>query len=233
MAPALVYFVDVGQGDCSLIVLPDGSGILVDCASELAATSLMQDRGVSHLRAIVVTHLDLDHIGGLRSLLTHYIEGQAGQEQAFGLEQIDSLWIAQDRTRGNLKWEAYRLLALTVGKARGSGIDIRAPHRDDGEDPKIIWEQPGMVVELLLPFWADQLGGYLVGQSDGNPSSAVVRVRVGDARVVVCGDALLRSLEALHTRAPDEIPANVVRTSHHGGNILAKSLQRQPAGSVT
>lgn len=222
MAPALVYFVDVGQGDCSLIVLPDGSGILVDCASELAATSLMQDRGVSHLRAIVVTHLDIDHIGGLRSLLTHYIERQAGREQAAGLEQIDSLWIAQDRTRGNLGCEARQLLALTVGAARGSGIAIRSPLRDDGEGPKIICQQPGMVVELLLPFCADQLSGYLGWQSDGNPSSAVVRVRVGDARLLVCGDALLRSLEELHKQAPEEVSASVVRTSHHGGDILAK-----------
>lgn len=73
-----VNALDVGHGDAILLTLPDGGNVLVD-GGGLAFASLdtgesvvlpfVLDRGVRRLEAVVVTHADFDHIGGLATIV--------------------------------------------------------------------------------------------------------------------------------------------------------------------
>jgi competence protein ComEC len=80
-----VLFFDVGQGDAALVSTPEGKHILVDTGprsfggESAAAHSILPylDRhGIDHLEAVVVTHPDGDHLGGLPSLLQSVSVGQ-------------------------------------------------------------------------------------------------------------------------------------------------------------
>ena len=65
---------DVGHGDAIVLSLPDGKNVLVD-GGGLGGSSLdigesvlvpyLLDRGVRKLDAVIVTHADYDHVGGL------------------------------------------------------------------------------------------------------------------------------------------------------------------------
>jgi competence protein ComEC len=65
-----IHFIDVGQGDCILILLPDGKDMLIDCAN-YNNTSAIRERTMTYLNTYVtdgqldylmVTHGDSDHI---------------------------------------------------------------------------------------------------------------------------------------------------------------------------
>ncbi|MBD5460675.1 MAG: MBL fold metallo-hydrolase, partial [Lachnospiraceae bacterium] len=61
-----VHFIDVGQGDATLI-LCDGAAMLIDCADSSQGTRIqdyLQKQGVEKLDYLVLTHPDSDHIGG-------------------------------------------------------------------------------------------------------------------------------------------------------------------------
>ena len=69
-----VNFIDVGQGDCTLIMFPDGKNMLIDCGdgSDFAVKNIkriLNGFSVKKLDYLVLTHPDLDHVGGALSVL--------------------------------------------------------------------------------------------------------------------------------------------------------------------
>ena len=68
-----VHYIDVGQGDCSLI-LCDGHTMLIDGgeASESSKVyAYLKANGIDHLDYMVATHAHSDHIGGLSGALNY------------------------------------------------------------------------------------------------------------------------------------------------------------------
>lgn len=58
-----IYFVDVGQGDCTLIVTPNNKKILIDGGEKNnILVSYLLDRRIRKLDYIIISHFDSDHI---------------------------------------------------------------------------------------------------------------------------------------------------------------------------
>ena len=68
-----VHYLDVGQGDCSL-VLCDGHAMLIDGGESSESSKVyayLKQHGVNHLDYMVATHAHSDHIGGLSGALNY------------------------------------------------------------------------------------------------------------------------------------------------------------------
>lgn len=66
-----VHFLDVGQGDCTLL-LCDGYSMLIDAGNNDKGTyvqNYLQKQGITKLDYVIGTHPDADHIGGLDVIL--------------------------------------------------------------------------------------------------------------------------------------------------------------------
>ena len=65
-----IGFLDVGQGDATIILSPEGRIALVDGGrSPYAVAERLLDMGVDTIDLMVATHADADHIGGLEGVL--------------------------------------------------------------------------------------------------------------------------------------------------------------------
>lgn len=67
-----VHFIDVGQGDASLILLPGGKTVLIDTGSPAAGPKLVEYLRALKIKTIdslILTHPHDDHTGGIFSLL--------------------------------------------------------------------------------------------------------------------------------------------------------------------
>ena len=73
-----VHYIDVGQGDSTLIELPDGTTMLIDAGTpdEERIASLISyiknDAKVSKINYLILTHSDDDHSGGMASVLDEF-----------------------------------------------------------------------------------------------------------------------------------------------------------------
>ncbi|WP_339271448.1 ComEC/Rec2 family competence protein [Paenibacillus sp. FSL K6-1330] len=67
-----VFFLDVGQGDSTLIRTPKGQHLLIDGGDNHKGEDVvdyLKQLGVKSLDAIIATHPDADHIGGLDTVI--------------------------------------------------------------------------------------------------------------------------------------------------------------------
>jgi competence protein ComEC len=71
-----VRFLDIGQGDATLIQHPDGTAVLFDGGPpEGGVTRLLRRAGLERLAVVVATHASRDHHGGLVDVLDRYPVG--------------------------------------------------------------------------------------------------------------------------------------------------------------
>ncbi len=70
-----VHFIDVGQGDSSFVMLPDGDNVLIDVGSPAAGPKLvsyLKSLGIDKINHLILTHPHDDHIGGIFSILSEF-----------------------------------------------------------------------------------------------------------------------------------------------------------------
>lgn len=91
-----VHFIDVGQGDCTLIKTPDGN-MLIDAGEngyETTVLDYLEAQGVDSLKYFVATHPHSDHIGGAAEVL-----------EAVSVENVIMPKLSKDNTPATATYE--------------------------------------------------------------------------------------------------------------------------------
>ncbi len=101
---------DVGQGNCALVELPGGKCLIVDAgpahfsfnAGERTVAPCLYAKGIDRIDRLILTHPDIDHVGGADYLLNAFgaealVIGPAGPESSGDWE------IIRQKTGGYLK----------------------------------------------------------------------------------------------------------------------------------
>lgn len=69
-----IRFIDVGQGDC-ILIYSNGQSMLIDTGPEDCAENLcseLESLQISRIDALLETHLHMDHVGGLGSVIERF-----------------------------------------------------------------------------------------------------------------------------------------------------------------
>jgi len=66
-----IHYLDVGQADCTFIMLPEGTSIMIDAGLSQSADHVIdyvKALGVSQIDHFILTHSDNDHVGGAKKI---------------------------------------------------------------------------------------------------------------------------------------------------------------------
>lgn len=189
-----VAFLDVGQGDSTVITLPDlSSAIVVDCFRDSVTVDYLEKNGINTLSYVFLTHTDSDHIGGAVGLLENF-----GQVDGIGYNH-DTPKIVE----GNRRVILRGLLQL----ARRRGLEVCSPRSGQS------WTFQGVVVNVLHPDDLDAKEAELYG--DTNNASIMLRVIFAGQRVLLAADVEGRGWQWVIERGTN-LRANIFKFPHHG-----------------
>lgn len=215
-------FLDVGQGDCAVITLPDERVLLVDgggntdsrgsntdrrSIGEAVVSEYLWWRGLDRVDYVLATHADADHIDGLNDVLRNFT--------------VDGALVARSPAND----PEYAKFAQTVAATHTQVATIQAGDviRFGRVEIKVLW--PPAAIEP--------------NEASRNNDSIVLRLTYGTRHVLLTGDIergteralvgstrnlvgstvnLERSDQAVDSEvgANSEVRADVVKVAHHG-----------------
>ena len=200
-----VTFLDVGQGDATVIESPTGRVIVVDGGGipgtderlghdpgNYVVVPYLRSRGVSVVDLIVPTHPDEDHVQGLNAVVAR-MTVRAALDGGYPGESASYQRLITMLRRRHIPIHTAR---------RGQRLDIGG----------------GAFIEILAPPPPPPGDRAIIGaHSATNNNSVVLRVVYGKARFVLTGDAEIEEeTEICATNA--NLSADVLKAGHHGSH---------------
>ena len=187
-----VVVLDVGQGDATVVICPDGTALAVD-AGGIAGTSFdiagrviapsLRALGIHRVQALVLTHGDPDHIGGAEGVLRTFhplaVWDGVPVPPHPGLRAL----AVQARDQ-HVAWRTVRPGSVD----RMGGVEIRVLHPPEPE-----WER----------------------QRVRNDDSVVLEVRYGDVSILLPGD-IGQAIEHALVPSLHLAPTVILKAPHHG-----------------
>ncbi len=223
------YFLDVGQGDCSLVALPNGEFMLVDVYRSpgqgtvdvfKVLRELLPDADGDRqlLDYLVITHAHDDHIWGVGDLADEF--------------EIGELWVPQYGTKKNLS-ENYEAFAKVVEgqpdarKIWQKGSRTPVAELADGAVSVRCFSPPGYVeVEDTLD---EAEARRVVHENCG-----VYRLTMQGVSLVLTGDSNLAAWQRIAGYYADRttedgdlsvLASQILHASHHGSRTFAKDAK--------
>jgi competence protein ComEC len=186
--PLTVMFLDIGQGDATLIRSPGGRTMLIDGGNGTSDADnvilpALQAWGSDRLDVMVITHPDQDHIGGLSRVIEAVPVGQV----------VLTGQVHTTQTYEHLL-TAIRDKKLPAVRARGGmSLDF----------------DPALVTAILGPTDA------LVESDDTNNASIVIRMTYSAVAFLFIGDAE-ETEESVILNSGADVHAQILKVGHHG-----------------
>lgn len=205
-----VFCLDVGQGDCTFVLPPDGApAILFDCKDAHVAKMFVRHHRITKLSAIVFSHLDVDHIAGGQQFIEDFLADDGTIQYVY----IDKDRKLDERTPGAKT--AKSLIDFVCERDQEHKLEVLTPKGDPAEVDRS--HHPDWSARIIGP--RQQLSLRVArGHLDEEPNvhSAVLRVEFGGKAVTIGGDAPLVSWTAVKLK---DLPAAAFRIPHHGGAL--------------
>lgn len=154
-----VHFIDVSQGDCQLIELPEGKTMLIDAGdngTEDRIIDYIESLGIKKIDYLVATHPHADHIGGMAEVIANFDIGE----------------IYMPKIQNNTK--TFEDMLDVIGE---KNLTITS-----AESGKVLFDYSGVRAEILSPKKGETY-------EEMNNYSAVLMLQCGDKRFLFMGDA--------------------------------------------
>lgn len=183
-----VHFVDVGQGDCTLVE-SNGEYLLIDAGEnghETEVLNYLRLMNIEKLDYIIVTHQHSDHIGGMPEVLAE-----------FECDNLIMPRLTKEQTPTN---STYKAFLKAVQSSEAKVISAK---------PGLSYALGGATFEILGPVTDDA--------EDINSMSAVTKITYGESSFLITGDAETEEeLEIIDNGA--DLDCDVLRAGHHGSS---------------
>lgn len=214
-----ITFIDVGQGDCTLIECPDGAQVLVDCGSTARGpegrrredvAAFLDERLDDELEVLVITHPDQDHINFLAPT-------SANASSVLGERHVGRAILSLERAAYEETGVGERL--MTWLDASAADVRYLTPEDASAEgEPSPLFACGDTSVYVLAA--SEPSTRSSESWQRNTPSIVLMLERPGDERpfrAILTGDATRETEAAILARySSDFLDVDVLKIGHHG-----------------
>ncbi|ADB61600.1 beta-lactamase domain protein [Haloterrigena turkmenica DSM 5511] len=190
-----IHHIDVGQGDSTLLVTPDGETVLIDTgiwqADGQGVIDYLEGEGIERIDHLVTTHGHADHIGGHAAVIEHFEERGEGVGAVYD-PGVASTSATYDNYLDAIEEHEVRLLKVAAGD--------HLPLEDESVDATVL-NPPG-----------DDDGGSI------DAYSTVLSVEYGEFSYLTTGDIEDGAERRLVDERGDALAADAYQAGHHGSS---------------
>jgi beta-lactamase superfamily II metal-dependent hydrolase len=248
-----VSIIEMGQGDCIMVSLPNGKTLMIDCGTARWARTqkeimdmIFDDRFLNKyntIDALILTHPDKDHCNQLMGMLidkkpkiksvyysfgnlTYYTHGSAGG------------WLA---TKADVEKNKIYSVAINASGKKFNGITI--PESADPIAINVVVTRSGKKMVKILHGTSDAMDAkdcevfILAGDVDQYPGiadnadadgknrrSVVTMIVFGNKKLLFCGDATFHAEKFLKDTYQNYIKnIDLLQVAHHGSIVTSSS----------
>ncbi len=197
------FVLDVGNASCNIIALGKSRAIIIDCArSSYLPLRVLRRLGIKTIEVLVVTHNDIDHVGGAAGIVERYPG------------TINKVYYLCDRPLEDIM--LFRLCKNEIAQGRMEDEDVIRLELSQKQEPLFEDEGTNIRLELLAPTFMDNQEAVKTG--DPNQTSGVLVFAHGESRVVFSGDSKIAQWAGIRRRY-GKVRCGVFVVPHHGGDI--------------
>lgn len=192
-----IIFLDVGQGDASLIKFANGEKMLVDCGIDTRILEAL-DRAVPYydkqIDYLVVTHPDLDHYGGCIDVLNRF--------------EVKNIILNGMKKSSDKAWQWFE------ESVKKSGAKIWEINQE------LVWQIASSTVDFIYPNKPvkDLIKTDLYKNYNGNNLSIVFILNFLGHQILFTGDAEIDLEKYLINIYNSKLESEVLKVGHHGSS---------------
>ena len=187
-----IYFIDVGQGDSTLIITPSNQKILIDGGGsenyEVGKNTLVPyllDRKINRIDYILISHFDQDHVGGIIELLEEV--------------KVEKIIISKQ-----IKITEQYIKLIKIAKYK----NIKIIQVKKGDKLKI---EPNLIIDILFPDTNQ------ITENAINNNSIVAKITYKNLKILFTGDIEeIAEKELIKLYKNNELRADILKVAHHG-----------------
>lgn len=229
-----VYFIDIGQGDCIFIELPDGKNMLIDTGEKRNAGKAKIDKYLRDEKGnkvtidyCVATHPDSDHIG-----LMPYV-----YEQYDVLKSYRPYVYSENKSASALPYELNKGIKIknssNIYYDYITNVNAEQTYweffKDDSDFSNGFTGKDGEIYEYTVNFvmpYADNLNDYQYFTTP-NDFSAVIMLEYADRKILFTGDIEYETgkkgaeqsfIREFSTSNSAMVDCDVLKVAHHGSD---------------
>lgn len=195
----VIDFLDIGQGDASLINFPNGEQMLVDCSEDariLEALGRVMDFYDNEIDYLLITHPDSDHYGGCEEVLNRF--------------QVKNIIYTGFQKSGDSAWNSF------ISKVKYNP-DINYL-KIEGEQT---WDIASTSLHFLYPDHSLEYESKIPGldkEVNNNNTSIVFELNYQNHEVLFTGDAESELEDYLISKYGEILNTDILKVDHHGSN---------------
>lgn len=192
-----IYFIDVGQGDCTYIETKERKKVLIDGGGnegydigENILKAYFLKRGIKKLDYIIISHLDYDHVGGIISLLD---------------------FVKTEKIILPIQFEKYNNITLLEKKIKETNSNVDVIFLEAGDR---LFIDKFTYIDILWPNKED-----IITENSINNNALVFNLKYNNFSMLFTGDIENEAEEKIIEQYREKdylLKANILKVAHHG-----------------